>query len=296
MKRLSTKIKFYANISVSNLLVYAIVFTLPLNVRANGLFIILFTLVSLYEYFNGKKDFNFRQNRKWILVFSSLFLVQLIGLFYSDEKESALAVLERSLTLIIFPLAIIPDKKKSNLRFLTRIILVLIVSCLVVIISSWSYVIIDNFQSGRRFSYIFHWAYSHNQLIQFFDVSGNYFVMYLIFSMSTIIYLIDRKILSGALIYYLLFIVVIFFGFILHLNSKIGVIIILIFSFFYFVNKAVIQKSIRPIFGVILVFSLIIIAINNMSYFKKRVFEYAVNIEKGEVRIKEGRLNQWKAK
>lgn len=154
---------------------------LPWSMRINAyLAIIDFALWIIYIILLKKIIFS---DSKAFLIFTSIFLLELIGLVYSPDIPEGLTIIETTASLLLFPLifSTIPrlDKQQFNL-----IIIVFFISCL----SLFFFVILSNINFYELFhsDYISQFLYNLKNIFNENYIHPGYFSLFGIFSVFTI--------------------------------------------------------------------------------------------------------------
>lgn len=138
-----------------------IAFTLPFG-KLTPLFIGLFFANWLFE---GNLNMKFKTliNKKTAILFSSLYLIHLIGLLYTSNINSGFFDIQVKLSLLIFPLVIgsKPFSKKQITILFTAFIVGLIYACIYLLSRSFSLYFTDNINTFfyQYFSVLIHTSY-----------------------------------------------------------------------------------------------------------------------------------------
>jgi len=212
--------KYLPKISLSILMVMA--FAMPIHLRIMPILIIFFILFNILDgIVNRTFLFN---NKKFVIVGLAFYLVHLISVFYSDNKEIAWFDMEVKMSLFIFPLVFLfknPFVIKRKNWVLYSFVVGSIVSSIIMLIFAFSRFDGSN---SRVFYYV--------ELGLFHP---SYMSMYFIFAILIIARLIDHdlKKLSSRIIAYstILFLLIL----ISQLQSKAGILSILVISIYYLV-------------------------------------------------------------
>ena len=247
--------KYIPRISLSVLIVLA--FVMPLHVISIPFLIALFVGFNLVDGFINN---TFIFSHKRIVSAGALFyLVHLISVFYSDNKDAAWFDMEVKFSLLLFPLIflfkspLIIEKKKW----------VLISFALGTIVSAFIMLIFAYFRFDGQNTQVFYYT-----KLSLFHPS--YLSMYFIFAILIIIKIMvqDLKMLKHRIIAYLLILFLLVL--ISQLQSKAGILSIIFISFYYlvfaFIRSNVMQ--LRVSFFVLAV-SLSLVYVQKVSRFKE---------------------------
>ncbi|MCD4745756.1 MAG: O-antigen ligase family protein [Bacteroidales bacterium] len=216
-----------------------LVFFMPLYKKVVPFIIALLVLNWLIE---GKYKYKFQliinnRYRFYILLFSSIYLIYLIGLIYSSNFQYAFFDIEVKLSLLIFPLIFSTiDDVFLTKRKIKYLFAGFIAGCLVGTLVSFGNAIYNFYQSGSLHEFYY-------SRLPFFH-HPSYFAMYLNFSIALLIYNLWKNYHDLSKLKIVLFIILILYFqlFIILLSSKAGIIsliILLIVSVIYvFIKKS----------------------------------------------------------
>lgn len=246
-----------------NYLLYAIAFLLPVTPKIVPLLIVVFGLLSFYAIF---KKYSRAHLSEVSILLALLFLLHVVGMFYTSNTNRGLFDLEVKLSLIVFPLVFIGFKFVNTTNFKTTLRMFLFGSVAAAVIclgqSSYEYFINDMpyyYFLTSRFSVIIH---------------QSYFAMYLIFSMLILAYLAwdqlkengwKNRILNLLLMLFLSLCVIL-------TGSKTGFIIwvIVVFGMVAFLVKEMTHKWI-PILGLMVLTSLVGVIFREAPLLQSRI-------------------------
>ena len=247
--------KYIPKISLSILLVMA--FVMPIHIRSIPFLITLFVALNLVDgYIN--KTFVFAHKRM-VIAGILFYLVHLISVFYSDDKDAAWFDMEVKFSLLLFPLIflfkspLIIEKKKW----------VLISFALGTIVSAFIMLIFAYFRFDGQNTQVFYYT-----KLSLFHPS--YLSMYFIFAILIVIKIMveNLKMLNHRIIAYLIILFLLIL--ISQLQSKAGILSIIFISFYYlifaFIRSNVLQLRISFF---VLAVSLSLVFVQKESRFKE---------------------------
>lgn len=138
-KRISVSFQTQPLESTIHLLFILTVFSIPLPLKLNNIFIIALSISIIVFSIKRRKIkrlFDW-EKRKKILIFGSLYLIQIIGLIYSDEFRESKQQLEVKSTILLFPVFFALYDHDFNLR--RNILISFFISCNIVCLVSVYY-------------------------------------------------------------------------------------------------------------------------------------------------------------
>ncbi len=193
------------------------VFILPFEQRLVPAFLGLFLITSLFTCSWEERLTLFKKRWKVILMFSSLYLLNIIGLLYTENMQEGLFHLEMQLSLLIVPLIMLTGKNvnKFTLPELTK---TFVFGNIVVMVLSFISAAIAFFKLGE------HRVFYYKDLSLF--MHPGYFSMYANFAISLLISLIYHSKDRINLRYYL-GLVVLIVG-VYQLESRTGTIVLIL--------------------------------------------------------------------
>ncbi|MBA3900540.1 MAG: O-antigen ligase family protein [Bacteroidetes bacterium] len=240
--------KFLNRVNIREWLILSIAFFLPLSPRILPFLIII--LVSEWC-FDSKFVVKFKAvlNYKYILLFISLYIAYLIGMFYTSNLSHGFADLETKLTLLLMPLlfSVIP----INRNLIKKTINAFLAGNFTAITICFSIAIFRNIEVPYSDLFV------SSHLSYFLQIS--YFAMYLTFAC----FLLLQKIFASTDFFKKVFFIFLFIlasVFIFLLSSKMGVIaLILVVLVFLILQMVRLKRFILggSILGLFLIFSLI---------------------------------------
>ncbi len=256
-------------------------FFIPLYRPVIPFIIGLLVLIWILE-FNFKKKFKRLTDghtRLYLLSFSSLYILYLIGILYSSNIDYAVFDLEVKLSLIIFPILISTIKKEVfTARNLDNVLIAFAIGCFIGTVVS----LVDAFIVFYDKNDFSEFYYSK---LSFFHHPG-YFAMYLNFAIAIIIYFLLKKkmVKPDKRHVFLLVLLIIYFSlFVIMLSSKAGIISLFIVFFITVAHVIIVEKQvIAGIFLVIIIFGLFYASFNFFPYSLYRIIKAKEVIENME--------------
>lgn len=162
-----------------------IAITLPLFAKINIVFISLYVINWLVEgKFSEKRD-QLRFNKPGLVMIVFYFLY-VISLFYSTNFPAGTSVLERKVSLLIFP--IIMATQTIERKTVDRILFAFAASCFISVFASTIWVFYYSYQLAPSILPI-GVAFFRENFAVLFDFHPTYYSLYIVFSMAIIIYL-----------------------------------------------------------------------------------------------------------
>lgn len=101
-----------------------------LGIKLTSTFIIVFGLISLLSIINGGKTSFKKEHVKWLILFSSLYLTYVISAFFYPFDRASGFVLEKKLSLLIFPIALFLTPYVIEKNHFKKILLTYAFTCL----------------------------------------------------------------------------------------------------------------------------------------------------------------------
>lgn len=113
-----------------------IAFTIPLSIRFNSYAIILFAVLFLLNL--SSRNFSVNKISPWLFcLFISFYLFEVVSLLYSVNKDEGISVLQKKISLLVFPL-LLAFIRDFNIKIVLK---GLIVGCLLALLVCYSYAI-----------------------------------------------------------------------------------------------------------------------------------------------------------
>ena len=258
-------------------------FVMPLHIRSIPYLIALFVIINLVDGFINR-TFVF-SHRRIVIAGILFYLIHLISVFYSDDKEAAWFDMEVKFSLFLFPLIFLfknPFVIEKKKWVLISFVIGTIISSLIMLIFAYTQFDGENTQVFYR-----------SQLSLFHP---SYLAMYFIFAILIIIRIMvqDLRMLKHRIIAYLIILFLLIL--ISQLQSKAGIISIIFISFYYlvfaFVRSNVLQLRISFF---VLAVSLSLVFVQDDSRFKEMIVSVEKNSEGSETAGSSGtRISIWK--
>lgn len=236
-------------------------FSFPFNKTISNVLIILLVLFWLIKG-NVKNRILELRNNKLLLLFLSSYFIYIICLIYSEDQKSGLFILEKKLSLILFPIILATENLKKSL--INKILLSFVISCFLATLLSIIYILYLHFHTHASLIPLTIESFYRDNFTSFLDLHPTYYSLYITFSIIIIIFFLFRdwntlttliKSLSLLVLIYfvfinillssrmLLFISVLIFGILfvrfLFKNRVTGIVIIFFITcfFIFFLNQ-----------------------------------------------------------
>ena len=234
------------------------VFFLPISMNLNNIFLLLFIASSAIIIFS-KPIINSRtllKNNIGILIIATLpFLLNALGLLYTDELEDGINYTIRALPFLFLPTIAICAPMIFRANF-NKMGYALVAGCLIVAMYSLTTTLIEIQQLNKPIKELFGPLYSHHKLVKDLGLHASYLSIFIYTSIGFLVSQIERMNKKRKIIS---FIVIVFLtGFLFHLLSRNAIIYFLTASFVYLLYS----KRWKILFGT----SIVIIALGYMAY------------------------------
>ncbi|MDA8874186.1 O-antigen ligase family protein [Winogradskyella sp.] len=246
------------------------VFFLPIHLNYNNIALVCFIGLSiiLFAVEDRKEKWERIKNNKWVLLIVVIpFLLNALGLIYTDEPKKGLDYTLRTipflcipLIAIVLPIVFITNYKKMGYA--------LVLGCLFVALYSWSHALIEISTLNKSWEELFGPLYSHHNLVRFLDLHAAYLsiCIYTAIGFLVVEFKNFRKSLKTASI--ISIILLLFFMF--HLLSRNAIIYFLIASIVFLILS---KQWKLLISGSVLVIILAVSAYNiKHNYLRDRIF------------------------
>ncbi len=271
--------------TISYVCLLLIAITLPFAVSLNSYIINIFALNWLIEG-NFSKKFRILIKNKTALLFMSFYVLYIIGLSYTSNMAEGMFVLEKKLSLFVFPFLLSTTVRLKKVR-LENILKVFVLACITGAIICTVKAAYQYFVNGDSEQLYYH------QLSSAINIHAVYFSCYLSFSIFILVYFLLKKwdtirnITKISLLFLIAFITV----FILLLASKTIIITLFLFANLFVILLYYSKNKIRA--GLVIIFSInlaLAILFMNMPNTKER-FKDVMNLELKV--IKEDKYKSW---
>ncbi len=154
-----------------------IAITYPLAINLNSIFIILVVGLSLLKYYMTKELSFTKLHGAFILFFLSRF----VSLLYTDDIESGIKIMMRSMSLVAFPIIMMMQKKAlpSKVKFTKFLFWSTTFACLYCLYHNFSFFM----DRDIPFKLWMDWKYNHYHLSRYLEFGPNYFSLLIIFNL-----------------------------------------------------------------------------------------------------------------
>jgi O-antigen ligase len=241
--------------------IYAFVFCHPILPRLLGLLAVLMVALNLLRWVDVKPVFK----KRHVLLMSSFFLVNVAGLLWTTHLDEGAHDLERKLTLLIFPLTLIPFFPTLDQRVFRKLKLVLVASIVLTAIglliraTNLYYIeYFDNIHGVYREFHYYHGYFFSNILSPL--VHPSYQALY---SCVALIFLFEYRRSLNFILFAFTYLFIAIFIFLL--ASKAGMLsfgLIALVHAIAFFRAASNKKTVLLFFGLLLISAVIIIGTN----------------------------------
>lgn len=265
---------------------YLFMVSLPMGYGLDAILIVPMAISWWFISDWSEKSEHLKRNRTSLAIIYGLYVLFLLGLFYSDSFKIAIGRVERGLALLILPLIIFSI---DTLIFrLKRIFCALGVGLFITMAVSWCAIAIDIVSKPwplRQLRYFFEWIYTDDNLLLAMDIHPGYFVLFLVLFLAA---MITDPIFIQLRHKKMAFVLSLFLGllFIVETSSRIGflclVLILIVASF-----KKTTLKTKGVYFGAII---LLIFTASQFNYLESK-FEKTIDLE-GNIKFE--RYHRWK--
>ncbi|HRO76247.1 MAG TPA: O-antigen ligase family protein [Crocinitomicaceae bacterium] len=271
------------NQQIRFILLNLFVFFLPFERFYTTLLIYPIILLTLIDF----KHLNYKQITLKTLLFQAVWLLSLLGYFYSQEKGVASFMLEKQLMLFVFPI-ILPLAFEINANSIKKLLISLVIGSITALIILFAYLFMDFF-SNKNFTLTNHFNHNFSAPI---SVHPTYLSLIVNLSIISLLYgykETKNKIASIVLILILLVGIV----FLSSKNITIStVIVVATLTYSLFKNKRYYVVSL------LLVGALFVGMIASNDYLKDRfttqLFQDISNSDKKQIHLLEPRSERWK--
>lgn len=222
--------------------VYLVIITLPLSMRANNYLLAISFLLFLLS-IDKKAFYSFRKEYfKYSFIITGFFFLKLVGLIYSEHIAEGIKELETSLSFIILPLILLTN----NFIFENRdnIYKSFIIGTTITLLFSWINIAVEMLNNDEPLFNLFTSKYLYINLISFIDGHPTYLSLVFIVSIGFIFNCIESKQINSLLGKCLLLFHLIF---LIQLMSRSALFFLFIFLTLYFFIK-------KNVFTILLLF------------------------------------------
>jgi O-antigen ligase len=179
----------------SSALLILMVFTLPINMFLNNLFLSIFLgLFGIYIIINFNKDhfLLIKQHFKTLIVLSIPVFILLFGMFYSPETKQALKEFGRLIPILIFVLFLLIQKSFFQ-SLIKQMLYALVLGCVISASFCWIASIIDVYQNNHSIFALFSREYANHNLSERIGIHTPYLALFVNASIGFCVYSIYDK-------------------------------------------------------------------------------------------------------
>ena len=246
------------------LFLYLAVFTLPMYMRLNNIFLAIFLLISLVDILFYIRPLPVRNivSKGWPVYL--FFALAVLATLHSFDMSS-FKYLEKYWSFLLVPIAILSDKELYNQKR-NNIFKALVFGSVCTLLICYGATIYDMISKGEPFEYLFRWRHTGNRFTAITDSHPTYLGIFVI---TSIFFLIQEKSIVRPLkfAFYIILILGLF-----QLASRTALLLLVIFLIFLIINRTRGYKLgiISLLLGIVLSFSLLIII--GSQYMEDRIF------------------------
>ena len=235
---------------------------LPLNLKLNNLFLVLFFILFVLEGNFNSKLYQLKINYKRLIPIATLFFVIVFGYTYSTYTNCAYRQIERMLPLFLMPLFFVSSPYKLY-KHIDKYFFGLVLGCVLAALITWGWLIFEFFLEKNDWN-LFSWKYSKDNLIENLGQHTPYISMFIFISIGFITSKLELKPKNQKILRIACVVLTLFF---IQLLSRTAVI--------YFLGAAVVYLVIKKYFSVLGVVFLVLLAFFSFlvsqenNYYKK---------------------------
>lgn len=246
------------------------VFSLPFDIFYSSIILIVFILLTFLDL---KKD-KFKNIPKQFWIFQLPFYLAIIGYFYSYNKAEASSMIERQLSIFIFPI-ILPLAIEINSQRKKWMLLSLTLSCVLAVCYLFFNVFSFISDSQLPLSALFSNHFFHHDFAKPLSIHAGYLSLFVSLSIVfSVQHVLVNKIIYKKLLY-LCFTLILFSG-LIFLASR-NVIPTTFFILFFLVPFYYIKRKLIFILSSIALLSVLFISLSKISYLEERFSSNLVN-------------------
>ncbi|SFW56667.1 O-antigen ligase family protein [Cellulophaga fucicola] len=186
----------------------------PFSIGINSIAILLLTAVSLIKLIKEKEVFY----NKIYLLFIIYFLTRFFSLLYSDNLSTGWRAIERSLSIIVFPLIFMINKPilLNRIFFLKILNVSTAVACVFCLFNNYLFFVVNEIPTNWWLD----WKYNHHHLSSYLDFGPNYFSVIIVLNLIGVFFY-RVNLIKSKIIFLIVYIVQLFFLFLLSSRSLI---------------------------------------------------------------------------
>lgn len=254
------------------------VFFLPIHLNFNNIFLTCFIVLSFLLFFVNARANKWKliKQSKWLLALVSIpFLLNAVGLIYTDEFNEGFDYTVRAIPFLCLPLISVttPEVFTKNIKKLGY---ALFIGCLVVALFSWINAIVDIVNQQKPWNELIGPLYSHHNLIRHLDLHAAYVSICIYTAIGFV--LLQFKTFNRQKKVFFAIAIVILIAFMFHLLSRNAMIYFLLASVIYLLY----QKKWSILIGGFATVILLAIGAYNVkhNYLRDRLFKSLNLLEK----------------
>lgn len=164
-------------------------FSFPFNKTISNVLIIFLVLLWLIKG-NIKNRILEVLNNKLALIFLSSYFIYIICFIYSEDQRSGLFILEKKLSILLFPILLSTENFKKKL--VNKILLTFVISCFLATLLSIVHVFYIHFYSKGPLSSLTIESFYRDNFTSLLNLHPTYYSLYITFSIIIIIFFLFR--------------------------------------------------------------------------------------------------------
>ena len=263
---------------LNNFCLILAVFFLPIHLNFNNIFITCFICLSLVLLFFENRAYKWRlikQSKQLITLVSIPFLLNAVGLIYTDELVKGFDYTIRAIPFFFLPVFAIATPKVFVNSY-KKMGYALLMGCLIVAVYSWSHAIVDIANQQKPWKELIGPLYSHHSLVKKLDLHAAYLSICIYTAIGFVLSQLKTYNRQRKLIVILAIFILIVFMF--HLLSRNAIIYFLLASIVYLVY----QRKWSILVGGFATVILLAIGVYNVkhNYLRDRLFKSLNLLEK----------------
>ena len=211
------------------ILLYLVVFTLPMYMRLNNILLTVFLLLALIDTFFIQRQGSFRDVllRGWPVL--GFFLLAVLASFHIWDFAS-FKLLEKHWSLLLIPIAMLSDREMFN-RHREQIFMSLVLGCVITLLICYGNLAYEMIKEREPITYFFRWRHVGHQFTEIADTHPTYLGIFIV---SSILFLIQDTSWPRALkVAIVLFLTLGLF----QLASRMALLLFVLFFLFLLISK-----------------------------------------------------------
>lgn len=178
--------------------------TLPLSTSANGLIMIVTSLILITNLFHS--NYNYRDKLTIILIPLIIYIFFVVGHFYSEDKQASVSYLLRTVSLVVLPCLFYINWENSIKKYTLFIFTfygAILVVCFISIVDRMLFTILTN----RPFYTLFRYYNTHNNFSKLLPIHPGYLALFIVFALFVNFHLFSKSARKLKFVFSLTFII-----------------------------------------------------------------------------------------